>query len=142
LYANQAFADSGEHKIKVLVINGQEVKVTHQVDSKFIGKYSGSKSGFLILNEDGSGVYQHDESGMMKKGCTTEGIDFEWGFLVNDQGEVVKFDRPYGLSYPVIYKATGGFQFQGCSKPFLVDNILDKKGGVITISSSSDWIKE
>ena len=142
ILANQVFADLSVYETKILVIDGQEVNVTHHVDSKFIGKYSGSKSGFLILSKDGSGVYMHDETGFLKKGCTPEGINFEWGFIVNEQGELLKFERPYGFSYPVVYKATGDIQFQGCSKPFLVDYILVKKNGVITISSSSDWVKE
>ena len=127
---------------KYFLIDGQQVAVTHQVDSKFIGKYSGSRSGYMILNIDGTGLYMYDEPGMMKEGCTATVIEFEWGFLVNDEGEIVKYNRPYGLSYPVIYKATGEVEFQGCSKPFLVDFILVKDNGLITVSSSSDWIKE
>ncbi|MFC2125580.1 hypothetical protein ACFLU5_12285 [Bacteroidota bacterium] len=142
LLSNQLFVDHPEYETKVLLIDGQEVVVTHQVDSKFIGRYSGSKAGYLLLNMDGTGIYVHDEPGIMKKDCTPGAIDFEWGFLISDQGEIVKFDRPYGFSYPVIYKATGDIQFQGCSKSFLIDYILVKKNGVITISSSSDWIKE
>ena len=127
---------------KTLMINNQEVIVTHQIDSKFIGRYSGSKSGYLILKSDGSGFYMNDEPGMKKKDCPAGGIEFEWGFIVSEEGELVKFERPYGYSYPVIYKATGDVQFQGCTKPYLVDYILVKKNGVITISSSSDWVKE
>jgi len=142
LLSIQLLVDDATLITKTLIINDQEVVVTHHVDSKFIGKYSGSKSGYLKLNPDGSGFYLNDESGMRKKDCPAGGIDFEWGFIVNKEGELVKFDRPYGFSYPVVYKATGDIQFQGCTKPFLVDYILVKKNGVIAISSSSDWVKE
>lgn len=138
----QLCAEHPGYETKILQVNGQEIVVTHHVDSIFIGRYSGSKSGYLFLNIDGTGIYQHDESGIMKKNCPSGAIDFEWGFLLNDEGELVSFERPYGLSYPVIYVVTGNKQFQGCSKSYLVDYIMVKKNGVIAISSSSDWVKE
>ena len=128
--------------VKFFNINGRQVKVTHQVDKKFLGTYSGSKGGYLILKEDGTGEYFYDEQGIFMKNCNSDIIKFEWGFIVDDRGEIVRFERDYGYSYPVIYLSTHELSFRDCSKSFMVDYILDKKNGIITISSSSDWEKE
>ncbi|MCK5705059.1 MAG: hypothetical protein KAI29_28100, partial [Cyclobacteriaceae bacterium] len=56
-------------------------------------------------------------------------------------GEIVKFKRTYGYSYPIIYNCSGENAFQGCSKRTMVDYVLEYDDGTITISSSDDWIK-
>ena len=95
-----------------------------------------------MLSKDGTGKYLYDKTVFFGQNCKRELIEFEWGFIIDENGQVVKFEREYGYSYPIIYKATREVLFQGCSKAVLVDYILVKKNGVITISSSSDWIKE
>ena len=60
---------------------------------------------------------------------------------IDENGEIVKFKRTYGYSYPIIYNCSGENAFQGCSKRSMVDYVLEYDDGTITISSSDDWIK-
>jgi hypothetical protein len=134
-------ADDNQDEFRYLEYEGVKVKTTFRIDQKFIGKYSGKKTGYLILNEDGSGIYSHDYHGFRKNDCHDGEIEMQWGFLIDENGEVVRFERPYGYSYPVIYYSTGEGGFQDCTKSALVDYILEYEDGTITISSSDDWVK-
>jgi len=121
-------------------LNGRKVKVTHQVDPGFYGRYSGTKSGFLLLKEDGTGEYQYDVQ-FPAQGCEPGAIKFDWGMLLNEKNEIVRFERDYGFSYPIILVCTGNNCFQGCRVKYMVDYILDKKQGKLEVSSSDDWEK-
>ncbi len=127
-------------KTRFLEYNGSLVKTTFAIDKKFLGRYQGRKKGFLQLNDDGSGIYQYDYP-KLSSDCSGEDITFRWGFIVDKNGEVVKFERPYGYSYPIIYNCFGENAFQGCTKKFMVDYVLEYDDGTITISSSDDWEK-
>ena len=130
-----------EEKTRHLEYNGAQVLTTYEIDGKFIGQYSGSKSGFLQLKGDGNGVYRYDYSGLSPM-CPGEAIEFKWGFILDESGEIVKMERSYGFSYPIIYNCSGENAFQGCTKRSMVDFILVYDDGTITISSSDDWVKE
>ena len=125
---------------RLLEFNGSMVKTTFTIDKKFLGRYNGSKNGFLQLNDDGSGIYQYDYP-KLSSDCPGEDITFRWGFIVDENGEVLKFERSYGFSYPIIYNCSGENAFQGCTTRFMVDYILAYDDGTITISSSDDWEK-
>lgn len=125
---------------RILKYNGSNVKTTFTIDPKFVGRYQGSKVGFLQLNDDGSGIYQYDYK-KLSGDCSEEDITFHWGFIVDENEEVVKFEREYGYSYPIIYNCLGENTFQGCTKRFMLDYILEYNDGTITISSSDDWEK-
>ena len=127
-------------KTRQLQYNGSKVMTTFKVDDKFIGKYMGSKKGFLQLDPNGNGIYQYDYPGLSLE-CPGENIEFKWGFIIDENGEIVKFKRTYGYSYPIIYNCSGENAFQGCSKRTMVDYVLEYDDGTITISSSDDWIK-
>lgn len=135
-----SFFSKSNQMTRLLEYNGSKVKTTFDIDEKFIGKYIGKKSGFLELKIGGIGVYQYDYPGITE-GCSGEHIEFTWGFIVDENDEIVKFERPYGFSYPIIYNCTGDNAFQGCTKRSMVDYILEYKDGSITISSSDDWEK-
>ena len=125
---------------RLLEYNGSMVKTTFTIDKKFLGRYNGNKNGFLQLNDDGSGIYQYDYP-KLSSDCSGEDITFRWGFIVDENGEVLKFERSYGFSYPIIYNCSGENAFQGCTTRFMVDYILAYDDGTITISSSDDWEK-
>ncbi|MCK5279863.1 MAG: hypothetical protein KAI99_15430 [Cyclobacteriaceae bacterium] len=127
-------------KNRQLEYNGSTVMTTFEIEDKFYGKYKGRKSGFLLLNNDGSGIYRYDYPEMSPE-CYGENIEFIWGFIVDDNGEIVKFKRSYGYSYPIIYNCTGENAFQGCTRRAMVDYVLEYDNGTITISSSDDWEK-
>lgn len=134
------FISGQSSEFRKLEFEGAQVNTTYQIDKKFYGKYQGSKKGFLQLNADGSGMYSYDYTGLTKS-CSGELIELSWGFVVDENKEVVRFERPYGYSYPIIYNCTGENAFQGCTKRFMVDYILEYKNGTITVSSSDDWKK-
>jgi hypothetical protein len=128
-------------KTRKLELDGDTLITTYESDGKFYGKYIGSKNGYLILNNDGSGRYRYDYLGISPN-CDKEIIEFKWGFVLDENGEVLKFQREYGYSYPIIYNCIGDNTFQGCTKPTMVDYILEYNDGTITISSSDDWVKQ
>jgi len=128
-------------EIQVFNIDGKEVRVTHTTDRNFFGKYSGAKGGYLNLNEDGTGEYQYDYYGYALPSCQPGPIIFNWGLLLDKNNQVVKFDRDYGYSYPIIYQSSGTISFQGCRKKYLVDYLMVRKDGSIGVSSSDDWEK-
>lgn len=132
---------SSSAQFRIFDLNGQHVRVTHKAETDFYGRYKGAKSGYLLLREDGTGEYLYDIT-VPAEGCKSGVIEFEWGFLVDENDEIVRFERDYGFSYPIIYKCTGDNCFQSCRVDFLVDYIMDKKGRYLEVSSSDDWIKE
>ena len=126
---------------QVFILDGKEVKVTHSADAVFFGKYSGAKGGYLILNEDGTGEYLYDYYGYALPSCQPGPIVFQWGFLLDENNKIVKFEREYGYSYPIIYFSTGSTGFQGCRKKYIVDYLMLRTDGTIGVSSSDDWEK-
>ena len=126
---------------KYFDISGKQVKVTHDADDSFYGRYQGNKEGYLLLRKDGTGEYRYDIHVSGKSSCLEGTIEFEWGFILDETNGVVRFEREYGYSYPIVYRATGERSFQGCQKEYLVDYILDKKNGRLAVSSSDDWEK-
>ena len=136
------FNDSGiKDNIKDFWINGEKVRVTYGADEMFLGRYKGQKSGYLSLKEDGTGEYKYDIFGIAEEGCKEGVIHFEWGFPLDKENRKVRFKKPYGYSYPIIFKCTGEVCFQGCSKQYIIDFILDKNDGKLHVSSSDDWKK-
>ena len=127
-------------KIRELEHNGTQVLTTYSISSKFIGEYSGSKGGFLQLDENGNGVYRYDYPGLSPE-CQSETIEFKWGFILDETGDVLKLKRSYGFSYPILYRCSGQNAFQGCTKRSMLDFILVYNDGTLTVSSSDDWIK-
>lgn len=128
-------------QVRDLHHNGAVVKTTFLIDEKFYGKYQGSKEGFLLLNRDGSGMYNYDYAALSKT-CETAGIEIDWGFIVDEHNEVVRFERPYGFSYPIIYNCSGASAFRNCTQRTMIDYVLVYNDGTITISSSDDWKKQ
>ena len=130
-----------DRDIRLFEYNGSSVKTIYEVDSKFYGEYSGRKTGFLKLNIDGSGEYRYDIFDFAPANCVKQTITLEWGFILNDNGKIVSFERDYGQSYPILLKSTGDTKFQGCQKEVLLDFIMEYKKGDLSVSSSDDWIK-
>jgi hypothetical protein len=114
---------------------------TFEIEDKFYGKYLGNKQGFLQLNADGSGIYKYDYTGLSRS-CDGELIEIRWGFVLDKNNEIVRAERPYGYSYPIIYNCSGVNAFKNCTERSMVDYILVYKDGSITISSSDDWKKQ
>ena len=136
-HASNLAQNPSERKINY---RGVDYLTTTEVETRFIGTYKGRKSGFMQLNSDGTGTYIYDVFGLAPATCKKEAIHFEWGFLLNENGEVVKKERDYGYSYPILLKSTSKTSFQGCSSTVMMDYILDK-GGTLHVSSSDDWKK-
>lgn len=130
-----------DRDVRLIDYNGSTVKTIFEVDSKFYGTFQGRKSGYLLLNEDGSGEYQYDVFGFAPASCVKQTINLEWGLLLADDGGIVSFKREYGVSYPILLKSTGETQFQGCQKQVMLDFIMEYKNGELGVSSSDDWIK-
>ncbi len=128
-------------KTRIFTLNDRRVKVTSDADPNFYGKYQGAKDGYLLLRKDGTGEYLYDIA-LPAEGCRKGVIEFEWGFLVDENEDIVRFERDYGFSYPVIYVCTGDNCFQSCRVRYLVDYIMDKNEGILEVSSSDDWVKE
>ena len=130
-----------ENKIRSITYEGKSYKTTFDADAKYIGKYSGNKMGYLLLNDDGTGEYLYDIFGFAPATCQQGVITFEWGFVLDDDHQIIRFEREYGFSYPIIYKCTGSISFQGCSAPIFVDYILEYHNGDLHVSSSDDWVR-
>jgi hypothetical protein len=136
------FSETGTvEATRIFNINNEEVSVTFDVDDMFYGLYQGDKSGYLLLKRDGTGEYKYDIFGVATSECNEGIIQFEWGFPLDKNNDKVKFKKLYGYSYPVIFKCSGDVCFQGCSKVYLLDFILDKGDGKLHVSSSDDWKK-
>ncbi|MDH5397045.1 MAG: hypothetical protein OEX02_02800, partial [Cyclobacteriaceae bacterium] len=53
------FASVQTADVRTIEYKGSLVKTTFKVEKQFYGRYKGRKSGFLILNEDGTGTYNY-----------------------------------------------------------------------------------
>lgn len=136
-----ALADSSDNN-RPFIINDYKVNTTIDVDKKFMGTYQGRKNGFLQLNADGTGKYLYDFY-LPNAECPKDTIDIEWGFILNEKKEIIKFERAYGFSYPILYRSTNEISFQGCTRDIMLDYILEYNvDEFLTVSSSDDWIKE
>jgi hypothetical protein len=129
-------------KTRFFEYNGSKVNTTYDVNTKFYGTYNGRKTGYLTLNDDGTGVYNYDVFGFAPVSCKKETIKIEWGFLLKDDGSIVTFNREYGKSYPILLKSVSDTKFQGCKTEILLDFIMEYKDGKLGVSSSDDWTKE
>ncbi len=134
------FTQSTSYQEQIINYRGDDYKTTINVATRFIGTYKGKKSGFLELRKDGTGTYKYDIFGYAPSTCKRQSISIEWGFVLNDKGEIQKRKRDYGFSYTILLKSTSETSFQGCRTPVMMDYILDKKG-VLNVSSSDDWKK-
>lgn len=135
-----AGATAGE-SIRIFWVDNNQIRVTSAVDEEFYGLYKGKKNGYLLLNRDGTGEYKYDIFGVAQEGCKEGTITFEWGCPVDSSNKTVRYRKSYGYSYPVILKCSGEICFQGCSKEYLLEFILDKNDGRLHVSSSDDWVK-
>jgi hypothetical protein len=125
---------------RIIIYRGEEYKTTISVAQNFIGTYKGRKAGYLELKSDGTGTYKYDIFGLAPASCKRTPITFEWGFLLDENNQIVKRKRDYGYSYPILFKSTSKTTFQGCRTDVMMDYIMDKKG-VLNVSSSDDWKK-
>lgn len=121
--------------------NGSDVKTTYSVPDKFYGLYKGRKTGYLELKSDGTGKYNYDVFGFAPSECKKEVINIEWGFLIDENAEVVSFSREYGESFPILMKSMSETKFEGCRKEVLLDFMMVYKDGKIGVSSSDNWLK-
>ncbi len=141
LLLSWSFATNAPREIREMQYEGKTYETTYNIE-QFNGRYSGSKSGYLQLNEDGTGVYVYDVFGVAPSDCKRGPIELEYGFPVDEKNEPVKMEREYGYSYPIILKSTGETSFQGCRTEVMLDFILEKKDGNLHVSSSDNWIKQ
>ena len=128
-------------KVRIITYEGQKITTTYDVADSFMGIYKGKKTGYLELKSDGSGTYKYDMFGFAQASCINQPIKIEWGFMLDKNNEILKFDREYGYSYPVLLKSIGDTSFKGCRDEVLLDFILEYKDGSLGISSSDDWKK-
>ena len=129
-----------EEKERIISYQDTEYKTTYSVDNKFIGTYKGRKSGYLMLNADGTGEYKYDIFGYAPASCERKPISFIWGFILDKEGKMIAKKRDYGNSYPILLESTGSNSFQGCRTVVLKEFILDR-GESLHVSSSDDWQK-
>ncbi len=122
--------------------NGSEVMTTYEVDRKFFGIYKGPRKGYLELKEDGTGTYHYDVFAFPLQGCKYDPIPIIWGFLLDEKGKILRYDREYGYSYPILMESTQGPGFKGCREGTLLDFIMVYKDGSFGVSSSDDWVKK
>ena len=134
-----AFSADNENR-RTVEYQGDLYATTFDVPAKFVGKYSGDKTGYLTLNADGTGMYQYDVFGYAPPSCVRQAIKMEWGFILDKEGNIVKNKRQYGYSYPMLLKSKGTTWFQGCRNEVMMDYILEKEDG-LHVSSSDDWFK-
>ena len=135
---NQPNSNTSE---RTFIIEDSEVKTTFAVDEKFLGTYQGRKNGFLTLKMDGTGEYLYDIY-FPNKSCKRDTIQIEWGFILDENDKIAKFERSYGYSFPIIYKAIGEISFQNCTRKIMIDYILEYNvDEFLTVSSSDDWKK-
>jgi hypothetical protein len=127
-------------KNRTMVYQDETFTTTYDVPARFIGRYDGEKTGFLVLNTNGTGEYKYDIFGYAPASCKRKTIYFEWGFILDDNGNISKNQREYGFSYPFLMKSTGETSFQGCRSEVMLDYILVKDDG-LHVSSSDDWRK-
>ena len=128
------------NEIKIINYRGDDYKTIIDVNERFIGTYKGNKTGYLELKKDGTGTYKYDNFGYAPSTCKRQAITIEWGFVLDEKGQIQTRKRAYGLSYTILLKSTSETSFQGCRTPVMMDYILDKNG-ILNVSSSDDWKK-
>ena len=133
------FSSVGERD-RAIIYNGTEYHTTYAAPIEFIGVYEGRKSGFLKLNADGTGEYKYDIFGYAPASCERKPIAFIWGLILDKEGNLLKNERDYGFSYPILLQSTGSNSFQGCRTDVLKGFILNR-GKTLHVSSSDDWQK-
>ena len=131
--------DSGE-KDRPILYDGVAIPTTFDVPEQFLGIYRGRKTGYLKLNPDGTGEYKYDIFGLAPASCERKPIQFKWGFMLDEKGEIIKNKRDYGFSYPMLLESTGSNSFQGCRRQVMKDFILERNKA-LHVSSSDDWEK-
>lgn len=136
------FSSGKDDKIRTIDYNGKSVKTTFEIPVEFYGKYAGQRDGYLLLKEDGTGEYNYDVFGFAPSNCKKDVIRVEWGFLLDENNQIVSFEREYGRSYPVLFKSIGATSFQGCRKQVMLDFVMQYKNGHLGVSSSDDWVKK
>lgn len=141
LLVKTASSDFQNDKIREIQYGGKKVLTTYGVPTKFVGKYTGRKGGYLELKADGTGSYKYDYNAFPLKGCKDGPIALEWGFMIDEKQEIISYKREYGTSYPVLLKSISNPSFKGCREEILVDFIMEFKNGELQISSSDDWAK-
>ena len=134
-----AFGDNSG-KQRTMEYQGDFYTTTFDVPAKFIGTYTGDKTGFMTLNPDGTGTYEYDVFGYAPPSCNRQAIKMEWGFVLAENGEMARNKRDYGYSYPMLLKSKSTTWFQGCRNEVMMDYIMEKKDG-LHVSSSDDWMK-
>ncbi|MCA6075414.1 hypothetical protein [Fulvivirga sedimenti] len=132
--------EKANEPVRQMEYEGKVYRTAYNV-SRFNGKYSGAKDGYLEIREDGTGTYVYDIFGLALNGCKKGPIEVEYGFLINENDSLVRISRDYGYSYPIILRATGETSFQGCRTPVMLDFLMEYQDGTIGVSSSDDWIK-
>ncbi len=140
IFSTLLFLQFNSTEERIINYRGDDYKTTINVPTKFIGTYKGRKTGYLELKKDGTGTYKYDIFGYAPSTCKRQAITIEWGFVLDDKGEIQKRKREYGFSYTILLKSTSETSFQGCRTPVMMDYILDKNG-VLNVSSSDDWKK-
>ena len=99
-------------KDRAITYNGTNYHTTYAVPTEFIGVYEGRKTGFLKLNANGTGEYKYDILGYAPASCERKPIAFIWGFILDKKGEIIKNERDYGFSYPILLQSTVANSFQ------------------------------
>jgi len=127
--------------IRTMDYEGKSYRTRFNVES-FNGTYKGNKDGYLRLNADGTGTYAYDIFGLAPADCKKGPIQFNYGFLIDDKDSLVRMERDYGYSYPILLQSTGETSFQGCRTPVLLDFLMVYKDGSIGVSSSDDWVRQ
>ena len=127
-------------KERIISYRDKQYQTTYAVSAEFIGIYQGRKNGYLELSIDGTGEYKYDIFGNAPESCERKPIKFIWGFILNEDGDLVKNKRDYGYSYPILLQSTGDNSFQGCRTKVLKEFIL-VRGETLHVSSSDDWQK-
>lgn len=130
-----------DQKIRYITYRHKDVKTTFDVPDHFIGEYKGKKSGYLLMNRDGTGIYNYEIFGFAPSTCKKQPITVQWGLMLDENDQILKFEREYGYSYPILLKSTGATSFKGCREEVLLDFIMEYKDGTLGISSSDDWKK-
>jgi hypothetical protein len=131
---------TASEKDRPISYNGTNYQTSYAAPAEFIGIYEGRKAGFLKLNADGTGEYKYDVFGYAPASCERKPIAFIWGFILDKDGNLLKNERDYGFSYPILLKSTGSNSFQGCRTEVLKEFILNR-GKTLHVSSSDDWQK-
>ncbi|MEJ2003506.1 MAG: hypothetical protein P8X57_00740 [Cyclobacteriaceae bacterium] len=132
---------STSDEVRMIEYNGKPYRTIYNVE-RFNGIYKGKKDGYLQLNPDGSGVYVYDIFGVAPASCTKGPISFRYGFLIDDNDSIVRMQRDYGYSYPILLESTGENAFQGCRTRVLLDFLMEYNDGSIGVSSSDDWTRQ